>query len=251
VDATRAEPLDESAARREPTPVSHEVVDRYYREYYAQVHGRGTGGRANGRLQDDLERARRGAHFDTVLELGAGELGHVEHVTHSFRRYVAADLRMPPTLTGWTLLTAPDIPEADGRYFAQFDARELPFPDETFDRLVATCLLMHLDDPILALTDWRRVVKIGGVLDILVPCDPGLFVRVYRSLVSRRRAASLGFEHFDLVNALDHKSPVSSLLVIAQHVFENDDSDIDWYPFHVPSWNVNSHLVLRARRGAR
>jgi SAM-dependent methyltransferase len=208
------------------------------------------GGCANGRLQADLERPYAEEHFDSVLELGAGSLGHIDSVRHSYRRYVAADIRTPDDHTGWTNLGTATLPEATGRYFATFDARRIPFDEGTFDRLVATCLVMHLDDPLEALTDWRRVVRVGGVLDILVPCDPGLLVRVYRTLISRRRAVSLGFDQFDLVNALDHKRPVGSLLVIARHVFSADQLEVDWYPFRIPSWNLNSHLVLRARRMA-
>ena len=225
-----------------------DVVEHYYSHFYSKVHGCGTGGLANNRLQRDLEHTRTGAHYDTVLELGAGDLGHITWASHSFRRYVAADIRTPPTLTGWEPLDGAKLPDRAGYYFAKFDARKIPFADETFDRLVATCLVMHLDEPMDALVEWRRAVRVGGVLDILVPCDPGLLVRAYRTLVSRRRALSLGFNEFDLVNALDHKSPVSSLLVIARHVFTHDTLDVNWYPFRVPSWNLNSHLVLRVRR---
>lgn len=224
------------------------LIDSYYRDFYGRVHGEGTAGKANARLQADLERSHRGEHFSTVLELGAGDLLHVNHVVHTFDRYVAADIRTPASMDGWTVLPGADVPAGPGRYFAQLDASRVAFADETFDRLVATCLLMHLDDPMAALEDWRRVVKVGGSLDVLVPCDPGLLVRTYRTLVSRRRAASLGFEHFDLVNAVDHKSPVNSLLTIARYVFSEDALSLDWYPFRIPSWNLNSHVVLRARR---
>lgn len=47
--------------------------------------------------------------------------------------------------------------------------------DETFDYLVAAHVLEHIDDPILALKNWIRVVKPGGHIVIAVPdmrlCD--------------------------------------------------------------------------------
>lgn len=227
-----------------------DVVDEYYRRCYSSVHAGAVAGAANDRLQKDLERPHAHRHFDDVLELGAGDLGHIDHVRHRFRRYVAGDLRPPPDLGEWVSLTPLEaVPEMPGRYFVELDAHDLPFPDRSFDRLVTTCLLMHLDDPMLALEEWRRVVRAGGVLDLLVPCDPGLAVRCYRLLVSRRRARSRGFEHFDLVNAIDHKRPVGSLLTVCRYAFAEDSMHIDWFPFRrVPSWNLNSHLVVRVRR---
>ena len=37
------------------------------------------------------------------------------------------------------------------------DAYELPFPDASFDRVVATQILLHLADPWRAVTEMRRV----------------------------------------------------------------------------------------------
>ncbi len=225
------------------------VVDEYYLDYYSSVHSGALAGRANDRLQADLEVRRKGNFFENVVELGAGDLGHIEHVRHGFRRYLAVDIRTPADIRDFVTLKTPDLPGPDGRYFIELDAQQLGLPDGSFDRLVATCLLMHLDDPLEALQGWRRVVRPGGVLDILIPCDPGLAVRTYQSLVTRRRARAQGFEHFDLVNALDHKRPVGSLLTIAGYAFHADRMTIDWFPFRfVPSWNLNSHLVLRVRR---
>jgi|GEM_PF-327180 len=228
-----------------------EIVDDYYANYYGKVHGGAATGAANAKLQHDLERPHEGKHFDWVLELGAGNLSHISHVQHSFDTYVAGDIRTPQSLEGWHVLKQGEVPSSSGRHFVELDAQTLSFEDASFDRLAATCLLMHLDDPESALRDWRRVVRPGGVLDILIPCDPGAAVRLYRALFSRRRAKKLGFEYFDLVNASDHKRPVGSLLTITRYVFADDDMQIDWFPFgHIPSWNANSHLVLRVRRAS-
>ena len=228
--------------------MQHPIVDSYYANFYNLVHRKDNAKKANETLQTDLEKTRFTKSFPNVIELGAGELFHLLSVGHKYERYVAVDIRQPTSMKGWIEIAKPQLPEQPGNYFLKGDAQSIDFPDATFDRLVATCLLMHLDDPLSGLLEWRRLVKPGGVLDILVPCDPGVAVRIYRTLVSRRKAERLGFEYFDLVNALDHLHPVSSLITIAKYAFKDDDLHIDWYPFRISSWNLNSHAVLRVTR---
>lgn len=228
--------------------MQHPIVDSYYEEFYNLVHRRDNAKKASQLLQSDLEKTHSKKLFRNVIELGAGELFHLSSVKHQYECYIAVDIRQPGSLDGWVEIQQAKLPDAPGKYFLKADANSIDFPDATFDRLVTTCLLMHLNDPLSALAEWRRLVRPGGVLDILVPCDPGFAVRAYRMFVSRRRAERLGFQYFDLVNALDHLHPVSSLITLAKFAFKDDDFSVDWYPFKIPSWNLNSHSVLRIIR---
>ena len=60
---------------------------------------------------------------------------------------------------------------------------EIPFPDDTFDALLAHAVLQHLAEPARALQEMRRVLKPGGLIgvreedrdaDIIYPCPPPL-----------------------------------------------------------------------------
>ncbi|KAK4203416.1 S-adenosyl-L-methionine-dependent methyltransferase, partial [Triangularia verruculosa] len=46
----------------------------------------------------------------------------------------------------------------------QCDATSLPFPDQSFDVVVANHMLYHVDDPLVALAEFKRVLKSGGKL---------------------------------------------------------------------------------------
>jgi SAM-dependent methyltransferase len=57
------------------------------------------------------------------------------------------------------------------------DATALPFRAETFDAAAALWMLYHLDEPILALREARRVLRPGGLLAVCAPSrfnDPEL-----------------------------------------------------------------------------
>jgi SAM-dependent methyltransferase len=51
----------------------------------------------------------------------------------------------------------------------QGDACAMPFPDKSFDLILATDIIEHLDDDLRALSEIHRVLKPGGKCIILVP----------------------------------------------------------------------------------
>jgi ubiquinone/menaquinone biosynthesis C-methylase UbiE len=58
-----------------------------------------------------------------------------------------------------------------GPQLCQADAYKLPFPQDSFDMLTSTNVLFLLDKPVLALREWARTLKEGGVLCILNPSE--------------------------------------------------------------------------------
>ncbi|MCJ7525171.1 MAG: methyltransferase domain-containing protein [Candidatus Aminicenantes bacterium] len=50
--------------------------------------------------------------------------------------------------------------------FVMADAHSLPLPDNDFDKVIALALLPHLDDKAIALKEFHRVLKPGGLLVI-------------------------------------------------------------------------------------
>lgn len=66
---------------------------------------------------------------------------------------------------GWTNLDAKAALEG----VVAGDVTALPFADGSFDRVVASQVLEHLEDPVAALREWARVLAPGGVLLVAVP----------------------------------------------------------------------------------
>jgi SAM-dependent methyltransferase len=55
--------------------------------------------------------------------------------------------------------------------FRQGDACRLPFPDDSFDVVTCQTVLIHLADPLSAVTEMKRVMKSGGILICAEPVN--------------------------------------------------------------------------------
>lgn len=217
-------------------------VDEYYRHHYGRVHSSGTLGAANNFFHKSLERNRAGKEYPITLELGAGNFEHVGHVTHKYDKYICVDIRQP------TPEVLRRLEAKKGQSFTLGDATKIPFPDNFADRIVVTCLIMHLADPLAAINEWQRVCKPGGIIDLLVPTDPGMAIRVFRKLVSERRVASLGISKrtYRLVNAYEHISSFDRIKKLVSFAIEDSRQlSVTYYPLRfVRSFNVNAFAIF-------
>jgi len=57
--------------------------------------------------------------------------------------------------------------------FIVADAERLPFPDDSFDAVVAGLAVLHLARPEQALAEWARVLRPGGRLAVSMWAEPG------------------------------------------------------------------------------
>lgn len=239
--------LPEPAPRPGDWPTADELVDDYYRRHYASVHGAGCLGGAASVMHKRLERGRENREFPLTVEVGAGRFEHYPFVTHARERYLATDLRMPSESPVYQSVLAGTGP-ADLE-FRQSDAMTLDLDDASVDRVVATCLLIHLPDPYGAIHEWQRVCKPDGVIDMLVPCDPGLLARAFRRSVSQRVARKNGVPAADyaLVNAIEHLNPFNRVLTLVRAAIEPQRRlSVDYFPFgKFPSWNLNAFAIMR------
>ena len=189
-----------------------------------------------------LEVGESGVHHPRVLEVGANRGEHLAHVQHRWDEYVMLDLA--------DRREGPDWPA--GSSFVVGDAHELPFPDAHFDRTVVTCVLHHLEDPETALRELRRVTRPNGRISVLLPTDPGLAYRAIRALTSGRRARRHGVaKEQRLSHAREHRNHFASLLTMARATFAEDEIEERYFPFPLPTWNLNLVTVLRVQRAAK
>lgn len=224
---------------------------RYTETVRGKIHASGLFGKANASLHRALESGRKGQTFEHVLEIGAGDLEHLSYIEHSCDVYTAIDLRAPKDEQTPIAQRPSSVGSVDVRIM---DGTALAFPDETFDRVLATCVIMHVERPDLAVAEWLRVTKRGGVVDFLVPCDPGLVLRLFRWLVNERAALRFGVSRneYRLLNALDHVSSFSRIDALVRFVVRESSGlslSRRYSPFRIPLWNFNGFVIYSVSKG--
>jgi SAM-dependent methyltransferase len=157
---------------------------------------------------------------DRVLDIGSGNGRHSFEALRRGARLVACDLRLVDLFaanqTMAAMAQAGESPACAGFAAAAGDARSLPFRDGSFDRVIASEVLEHIDEDTQAMTELSRVLKPGGMAAVTVPrwfpervCwalsseyheNPGGHVRVYRGAelrtkLERSGLAVLGAHH--------------------------------------------------------
>ena len=180
-------------------------------------------------------------HFPKVLEVGAGSGVHIRYIRHSFEEYWLTDLN-PPMLDAFKL---PSSVKMRGQLFRQREnATALSFPDATFDRVIAAHVLEHLYKPHEVLREWVRVLKPGGLLTLLLPCDPGVAWRLGRYASARKKFVDAGIE-YDYWMAREHVNPINCLVSFVRHYFT--DITEEWRPLLLPSIDLNLFYITHIR----
>ena len=110
---------------------------------------------------------------DLVLDAGAGFGRHAFEIARLGGRIVALDyaddeVRMTRATFG-AMIEADEIP--GDRYIGALrgDATNLPFADHTFDRVVTSEVLEHIQQDVSAIAELARVLRPGGTLACTVP----------------------------------------------------------------------------------
>ena len=110
---------------------------------------------------------------ELVLDLGCGFGRHAYEVLRRGARVVACDMAIPEVRevrnTYAAMVDAGEIDADAGATASAGDATRLPFPDHTFDRIIASEVLEHVPDDHAAMAELTRVLKPGGVLAATVP----------------------------------------------------------------------------------
>jgi len=152
---------------------------------------------------------------DKVLDLGCGFGRHAYQAARLRAQVVAFDFGADEVRnvrdTFGAMAVAGELDEVESRVGAvQGDALALPFPDDAFDRVIASEILEHIPDDEQAMRELARVLRPGGTMAITVPRAgpefinwslsddyhnvPGGHVRIYRQSQLVERLEGTGMQ---------------------------------------------------------
>lgn len=178
-------------------------------------------------------------HSSKVLEVGFGEGEHLKFVKSRIKEYVGIDI-------DHKRLFKNHYPSYVKRMV--MNAEKLNFPNNYFDRVIATCLLAHLSEPEVALNEWRRVLKKGGICTIYIPLEPSLALRLFRFIIMKPKLKNLGFNQYDLFIAREHINHTRRLMVFIKDIFEKDGVKISYRPFPIKIHSINLFAIVHVKK---
>lgn len=151
---------------------------------------------------------------DRLLDVGCGAGRHAYEGLRRGGRVVAYDLDASEVKDTATVLQAmqdsdPSVSETGGQGWAvNGDALHVPFPNASFDRIIASEVFEHIPDDRAAIAELTRVLRPGGTIAVTVPrwgpelvnwalsdeyhATPGGHIRIYRAGVLAERLRDAG-----------------------------------------------------------
>ena len=115
-----------------------------------------------------LECFKRREKYSKVLEIGAGNIPHLDYLKHDYDEYFIAET------STYALEFCKEMKNVKAY---SYDGVKLPFENNFFDRIIIFHALEHINDPENFLFEMMGKLKNDGLISISLPTDPGLLWR--------------------------------------------------------------------------
>lgn len=155
---------------------------------------------------------------DRILELGCGTGSMWREHFHLVRE---ARLLLTDFSAGMLESAKANLPEQDNLAFQVMDIQDIPYPDGSFDAVIANMMLYHVPDLHRGLAEVRRVLKPGGTFYCATYGEHGIVEFVAELLHEQDVKGSVGTQftlqngldtlsaHFDSVKRLDYEDSLA------------------------------------------
>lgn len=206
------------------------IQKKFYENNYNDIVSKSIFSLGHKYMHTKMEIKEKPEEYERVLEIGVGFGEHKKYINYGKFVY-GIDLKIHQSKIKESYL------------FSQGDAQSLPYKSKIFDRVIVTCLLHHLSNPIKALQEIKRVVnpKFDNQITILVPCDPGIGYRLSRIGI-RFKLKKSNFDHA-LIHYLEHQNSYPAIDTAIKYVFGDEKVKVTYYPFRLKSWDLNIFSV--------
>ena len=179
-----------------------------------------------------LENIQMPKKMSMVLEIGAGDSPHFKYLKHDFDEYHIIET------SDYALENKEENPKILKK---KYDGKKIPYPNETFDRIIISHCLEHIPYPEDFLFEMMSKLKKGGILSISLPTDPGLLFRLgrlYLKLFSIKKKYKINKEEFDYMNATEHINSIFALRSLIKYHYKGNIKEF-YLPFRVRLVDLN------------
>ena len=180
----------------------------------------------------------RPRQFVSTLEIGAGLGEHIlyEKLTEEQRRgYVAVELRE-------NMLSALRDRHPEIQAIRADCQKPLPFPNASFDRILAIHVLEHLPDLPATVDEMHRLCRPTGTLSVVIPCEGGWMYGLARRISAQRFFERRYRQPYKWLIEHEHISVPAEIISVLERKFRIVQRE--FFPFVLPSVNLNLCLGL-------
>ena len=171
-------------------------------------------------------------NYDKILEIGAGSAPHFNFMKCLYNEYHIAE----------TSDFAEDFHKNNPKVkLLKYDGRNLPYQNETFDRIIISHCLEHILSPEEFIQEMMSKLNKGGVLSISLPTDPGIAWRLGRlfiRLFTIKKTYQISGEEFNYMNATEHVNSIFNLISIIRFNYKNDYEE-HFFPMRLKIVDLN------------
>ena len=171
-------------------------------------------------------------NISKVLEIGAGDAPHYKFIKHDYEEYHILD-------TSDVILE--NYKDNSKVVAKKYDGQKLPYENNIFDRIIISHCLEHIYYPEKFLSNVMDKLKVGGVLSISLPTDPGVLFRIgrlYLKLFSIKNKYKITSTEFDYMNATEHVNSIFGLSSIIKYNYADCLSEY-YLPFKIKFFDLN------------
>ncbi len=173
-----------------------------------------------------------------ILEIGAGDIRHMNYWENHPKKYIIADVSKDMMQFAVRKLNINSIP-----YEQIFLKRNqsLPLKDNSIDVIVSFYSLEHLYPIDLFLSDFKRVLKRGGLLVGAIPAEGGLAWGLGRMLTTRNWFLNNTNINPDKIICWEHPNFSDEILVEMDNKFKR--KKVRYWPFNILK-NIDCNLII-------
>jgi len=171
-------------------------------------------------------------HYNKILEIGEGSSPHFKYIKETFSEYHIAET---------SKLTSKIFSKQKKLKIIKYDGKKLPYRNNTFDRIIISHCLEHILSPEEFIFEMYSKLKIGGVLSIALPTDPGISWRLGRTFLkifTIGKTYKITSDEFNYLNATEHVNSIFNLISIIRFNYKKKIEE-SFYPFRIKSLDLN------------